>query len=79
MTGKIKIIIDGCEWNGEEELTEETNSYEMELISGDFLFGNTVTVKLADGKEYTRKVKDEKISGLYIVIKNKKYFDTDII
>ena len=75
----IKIKINGVEWKGDEEPIEEESPYRMEVINGDFHLGNTVTVRLADGSQYTRKVRDEKISGLYILIKNTKYYDTDII
>lgn len=43
---------------------------EKEIISGDFIEGGTVTVKV-DGKEYTRKVKysARQYADLYITIK----------
>lgn len=43
---------------------------EKEIISGDFIEGGTVTVKV-DGKEYTRKVKysAKQYADLYITIK----------
>ncbi len=79
MENVIKIKVDGYEFKCYEDTVEEANPYAMELVDGEFLMGRTVTVKLADGKQYTRKVRDARMDGLHIVINNKKYFDTDII
>ena len=49
----------------------------IKLINKPFYQGMKVTVEL-DGKEYTRKVYCDKIAGLYIVIKNTKYFEYEL-
>ncbi len=50
--------------------TKFFDDMEKEIISGDFIEGGTVTVKV-DGKEYTRKVKysARQYADLYITIK----------
>ena len=61
------------------EIVSETNPYAFEIIDGDFSLGDWVTVKLLNGKTYTRRVYDSRECGLYIVIKNYKYFLYDAI
>lgn len=61
------------------EVVDETNPYAFEIIGGGFTLGNWVTVKLLNGKTYTRRVYNSKECGLYIMIKNYKYFLYDAI
>lgn len=56
------------------EVVSEANPFAFEIIDGNFSLGDWVTVKLINGKTYTRRVYDSKECGLYIVIKNYKYF-----
>ena len=49
----------------------------MEIVKGRFLEGEKVTVKI-DGIEVTRKVKYNRMDGLYIIYKNRKYFEYEL-
>ena len=49
----------------------------MEIVKGRFLEGEKVTVKI-DGIEVTRKVKYNRADGLYIIYKNRKYFEYEL-
>lgn len=49
----------------------------LQFISGNFLEGQKVTVKLND-KIYTRVVRYRKIEGLYIIIDNRMYFEYEV-
>ena len=49
----------------------------MEIVKGRFLEGEKVTVKI-DGIEVTRKVKYNRTDGLYIIYKNRKYFEYEL-
>lgn len=60
-------------------IVNETNPYAFEIIDGSFTLGDWVTVKLLSGKTYTRRVYDSRECGLYVVIKNYKYFLYDAI
>ena len=51
---------------------------EVKYISGDFFEGQIVTLSI-NGTEITRKVKNNKMDGLYIVYKNRKYFQYETI
>ena len=46
----------------------------MKIIKGRFLEGEKITVEI-DGKQIERKVKYNRMDGLYIVYQNKKYFE----
>lgn len=46
----------------------------MKIVKGKFLEGEKVTV-IIDNVEVTRKVKYNCADGLYIVYKNRKYFE----
>ena len=46
----------------------------MEYIKGKFLEGEKVTVEI-DGKQIERKVKYNRMDGLYIIYQNRKYFE----
>ena len=45
----------------------------MRLIKGGFLEGEKITIEI-DGKQVERKVKYNRMDGLYIVYQNRKYF-----
>lgn len=47
---------------------------EVKYISGNFAEGQEVTLSI-NGTEVTRKVRWNKADGLYIVYKNRKYFE----
>ena len=49
----------------------------VEIVKGRFLEGENVTVKI-DGIEVTRKVKYNRADGLYIIYKNRKYFEYEL-
>ena len=46
----------------------------MEIVKGRFLEGEKVIVKI-DGKQIERKVKYNRMDGLYIIYQNRKYFE----
>lgn len=46
----------------------------MKVIGGYFLENQSVTVEI-DGKQIERKVRYNRVDGLYIVYKNRKYFE----
>lgn len=46
----------------------------MKYIKGKFLEGEKVTVDI-DGKQIERKVKYNRMDGLYIIYQNRKYFE----
>lgn len=46
----------------------------MKYIKGKFLEGEKVTVEI-DGKQIERKVKYNRMNGLYIMYQNRKYFE----
>ena len=46
----------------------------MKLLNGRFLEGEKITVEI-DGKQIERKVKYNRMDGLYIIYKNRKYFE----
>ena len=46
----------------------------MEYVKGDFFQGQMVTVRI-DGEEIERKVRYNNSDGLYIVYRNRKYFE----
>ena len=49
----------------------------MEIVKGRFLEGEKVTVKI-DGIEVIRKVKYNRMDSLYIIYKNRKYFEYEL-
>ena len=51
---------------------------EVKYISGEFFEGQEVTLSI-NGIEVTRKVRYNKMDGLYIVYKNRKYFQYETI
>ena len=46
----------------------------MKYIKGKFLEDEKVTVEI-DGKQIERKVKYNRMDGLYIIYQNRKYFE----
>lgn len=46
----------------------------MKVIDGYFLENQSVTIEI-DGKQVERKVRYNRADGLYIVYKNRKYFE----
>lgn len=46
----------------------------MEIVKGRFLEGEKVIIKI-EGVEITRKVRYNHMDGLYIIYKNRKYFE----
>ena len=48
----------------------------MKYIDGCFLEGKVVTVEI-DGKQIRRKVKHNRVDGLYIIYHNQKYFESE--
>ena len=55
----------------------ENNPYTMKIVSGKFLEGERVRVRIGN-KEGVRKVRYSNADGLYIMFQNCKYFETDI-
>lgn len=51
---------------------------EVKYIRGEFFEGQEVTLSI-NGTEVTRKVRYNKMDGLYIVYKNRKYFQYETI
>ena len=49
----------------------------MKLVKGGFFEGETITVEI-DGKQIERKVRYNRMDGLYIVYKNMKYFKYEL-
>ena len=49
----------------------------MKKIKGEFFEGQTVTVEI-DGQPVERKVRYNRPDGLYIVYKNRKYFEYEL-
>lgn len=47
------------------------------LINNPFYEGMNVTVEL-DGVQYTRKVYNDKLAGLYVTINGRKYFEYEV-
>ena len=46
----------------------------IKLVKGGFFEGKTITIEI-DGKQMERKVKYNRMDGLYIVYQNRKYFE----
>ena len=46
----------------------------MKLIKGNFYEGEVITVEI-NGQQVTRKVRCNRADGLYIVYRNRKYFE----
>ena len=72
----LKIITIGKDT---KSIDKAIDLFKEKIIDGDFSLGDWVTVKLLNGKTYTRRVYDSRECGLYIVIKNYKYFLYDAI
>lgn len=47
---------------------------DMTIVKGLFLEGEVITIKV-DGKVIERKVRCNRVDGLYFVYQNKKYFE----
>lgn len=54
--------------------SERNKSNSVKTVYGHWYEGSNVVVKI-DGERYERKVRYNKRDGLYIVIKNTKYFE----